>query len=237
MLSCCNCIWNQLAYQRAASCHKRKRDCIVVNDVRRREMRFNTIVRDSLPDCLTKFDCNLITVEWPIVSVNERECWAVLHLNQLHDSSFGVFTGISCCRCRLLDFNVIDFALLCKVITVQTARDQNYSFASFTHFFLRGSKKSILQDCRWQNERKKANEVNWETSWNTFYACSYWADDKARNYSKSLSICLVNAVDKLGKLWSSSWQIAARFCLASLVNRIVTGSKRQWWSISEGVSR
>lgn len=48
-------------------------NAIVVNDVRgwvqqERDVHFNTIVRDLFSDCLTKFDCDLITVEWPIVS-------------------------------------------------------------------------------------------------------------------------------------------------------------------------
>lgn len=44
-------------------------NAIVVNEVRgrQRDVHFNTIVRDLSADCLTKFDRNLITVEWPIV--------------------------------------------------------------------------------------------------------------------------------------------------------------------------
>lgn len=59
-------------WQSTTNCHTRKKQLLwtmCVGELQHeRHVHFNTIVRDLFSDCLTKFDCDLITAEWPIVS-------------------------------------------------------------------------------------------------------------------------------------------------------------------------
>ena len=119
-----------------------------------RGFHFNTIVRDLFCDCLTKFDCNLITVEWPIVSsfdgglkgsdemrrgMDICMVWVLLFCLSSDRLSLAVLTQPFSCSQNLncSSNGVIDIA---KEINAETARDQNIPDVLFTRFLWRFKK-------------------------------------------------------------------------------------------------
>lgn len=116
-------------------CHTRKMQLLWTKCVGERDVHFNTIVRDLFPDCLTKFDSNLITVEWPIVS------------------SCAVF-GLNFCCCLANDVIDIEKKSMQKPQAIK-------KFSLDVLAFLLSLKKSILQFCRltkWKHSSAKEEE-------------------------------------------------------------------------------
>lgn len=148
-------------------------------------------------DCLTKFDCDLITVEWPIVSSRGEI------LLQFRD-------WILCWSIPRISLSLI------MSLTLKENRKRSKKHlvwrSRFTHF-LWSLKKSILQFLAWQNENIRANRKKKKTNRDRkdFMSTRCKSVNKAKNYfndcKENALKSAVNAIDKHGKLWRLRWQI------------------------------
>lgn len=142
----------------------------------RREIHFNTIVRDLFPDCLTKFDCNLITAEWPTVMSVSAIC-AVSAFKSLHMLVNSVSTDW---HSRKPAVAAVEAASLMMSMTLRRnqAKPQEIkkqSFALFLHSFNDVLSNKFDNFVGWQNGVFCAwtwRQLRQVVAANTFYAHS-----------------------------------------------------------------